>query len=347
MGGVVKSLPAHWYANEEIFQLEQERIFSKNWSFVAHAGQIEKPGSFVTATIAGVSIIVLKSPEHGIRGFVNICRHRAAPLCTRETGEITRFTCPYHAWSYDLDGALLSAPGVDLGRDMDASKFGLIPVRVSSWNHLIFACLDRDCVSLSRWLGDIVSIAGDYPSLSEMDYACMQSNQCEINWKNYSDNSAEGYHLSRVHPELSRSLITRQTRIKVHENGQFVGFDITYKEGESVSPGYWVYKYPGLLMHFSLSSFNVEKVTPLGPTRTGMHRWFWFKPGVGEPQRKQVVSLSNQVIQQDMDICREVQKNLESGLFQDGMLFHDREPGTIYFQQCVRESLGEQWCDES
>ncbi|MCY3769226.1 MAG: aromatic ring-hydroxylating dioxygenase subunit alpha [Gammaproteobacteria bacterium] len=337
----MKSLPADWYANDEIFQLEQDRIFSKNWSLVAHAGQVEKPGSFVTAVIAGISVIVLKSLEHEIKAFVNICRHRAAPLCTRETGKTTRFTCPYHAWSYDLDGNLLSAPGVELGRDIDASKFGLIPVRVSIWNSLIFACLDKDCVTLSDWLGEIVSIAGGYPPLSGMEYACTRLNECGINWKNYSDNSAEGYHLSRVHPELNESLATRQTRIRVHENGQFVGFEITYKQGESTAPGHWVYKYPGLLMHFSLSSFNVEKVTPLSSTRTRMQRWFWFGPSVGERQREEVVSLSDQVIQQDMSICRHVQKNLESGWFQDSMLFHDREPGTIYFQQCVREALGE------
>ena len=344
MTDLVESLPAYWYYDDQVFRCEQDHIFSKNWSFVAPLADLDSPGKYVTAEIAGQGIVIVRTPSDDLRGHLNLCRHRASPVCAERTGHAHQFTCPYHGWCYDLDGNLLQAPG--FGDDLDKHEFGLVPVRVDAWNGLVFACLDPNCESLENWLGDIVDIAEGFPGVAEMEFDSMRSNLCNANWKNYSDNAAEGYHLSMIHPGLSGALVKPRTRIEPHENGKFVGFDVTYKEESGTgshsgkgSPGYWIYKFPGLLIHFSMSGFNIEKVIPMDSRSAEMQRWFWFSPGVSGKQRNQVIEFSNQVMDEDMGICSKVQKNLEAGYYQTGMLSPQREPGTIFFQACVREHL--------
>lgn len=335
MPSLATSLPADWYHREDVFSRERERIFRKHWSFVAPVDLVDEPGRFATTEIGGVPVVVCRDRDRTLRGFINLCRHRASPLCPADTGRITRFVCPYHAWCYALDGTLLKAPG--FGPELDMKQHGLIPVRVEKWNHLIFACLDMEGPRLENWLGDIVRIARDYPAVEQMEFETICRNRCPANWKNYSDNSAEGYHLSCVHKELDRSLVTGNTRIRAHEHGQFVGFEVTYRDGNA--PGYWIYKFPGLLMHFSRNSINLEVIRPQTPASTEMHRWFWFLPEVTKRDRQETIAFSSRVMEEDIGICARVQKNLESGYHETGILSEEREPGTIFFQSCVRNAL--------
>lgn len=337
----VESLPASWYYHEDVFRSEQKNIFEKNWTFIADCAEVAGPGQFVTATIAGQAIVIVRTPQGELKGFLNLCRHRASTLCTENNGTLTQFTCPYHAWSYALDGELKHAPGFNMGEDVTAEKYSLIPIRVDSWNGLVFACLHRECASLEEWLGDIVDIAKNYPAISEMSFETTCRDEGGINWKNYSDNSAEGYHFSTIHPALDATLVGKQTRIAPCENGKFVGFEVAYKDGdtESGSPGFWIYKFPGLLLHFSMNSFNIERVIAVTPQTTIMQRWFWFKPSMDKQERKQVIEFSDQVMEEDIGICTRVQKNLEGGVYQTGLLSVQREPGTIAFQKWVKDAL--------
>ena len=338
MNGAVQSLPAEWYHKEEIFQLELKKIFARNWSFVGSADELRNPGDYVTCAVANQSIVVVRDLQGGLRGFLNLCRHRASPLCIDKKGWIRQFTCPYHAWSYQLNGRLKQAPGFEWPGDV-AEEMNLIPVQVGVWNGLVFACLDPDAISLWDWLGDIVAIAHDFPAVPEMKFTGFRSGSCQANWKNYSDNSAEGYHLATVHRELNASLVKGATRITPHENGKFVGFEVIYQGGESDSPGYWIYKFPGLLMHFSMNGFNIEKVTPTDRNHSMIERWFWFMPSVGRRDAEQIIGFSSRVMEEDIGICGRVQKNLEGGYYHKGVLSTVREPGTVCFQQWVRMSL--------
>lgn len=338
MTKLIQSLPATWYHDPDIFRQEQQQIFQQNWNYICPQDQLALPGEFVTSEIGGQSIVLVRSGETQISGFLNLCRHRASPLCRSNQGEIEEFVCPYHSWRYALEGNLVAAPGFE-GK-IDLQQFSLIPIRVASWNGLVFGCLSDECPDLLDWLGDIVDIAARYPVVNDLEYYSMRENDCPANWKNYSDNSAEGYHLGSIHPGLSAGLVRNRTRIKAYPNGQFVGFDVTYRDSEgNESPGFWIYKFPGLLLHFSESSFNIERVIPVNAVSAKMQRWFWFSPSMGESERNEAVEFSNQVMDEDMGICAAVQKNLEAGIYQTGVLSAEREPGTIFFQQCVRSAL--------
>ncbi len=343
MNNIVESIPAHWYHDENIFEREQRTIFAKQWVFVSPASDLVANGDYVTAQIAGRSIVVVVGEDGELAGFYNLCRHRAAALCPKSHGNLSMFVCPYHSWSYGLDGALKGAPGFNLSvkeaLEQNDDSLGLIKVKVSSWNGLVFACLDEDSISLEDWLGDIRGIADRFPSVESMEVERLLENEGMINWKNYSDNSAKGYHLSSVHRRLNQSLVRNQTRIDVYENGQFVGFDVTYHSEESDekgSPGFWIYKYPGLLLHFSTHSFNIEKVTPISARKTRMQRWFWFDKAINRNERKETIEFSNEVMDEDVGICLNVQQNLEGGVYHTGYLSSEREPGTIFFQRCIK-----------
>ncbi|MXZ80670.1 MAG: aromatic ring-hydroxylating dioxygenase subunit alpha [Gammaproteobacteria bacterium] len=335
MSKLVESLPSRWYCSQEIFLEEREKIFRRNWSFVCSDEELKESGQYVTAEISGQSVLICRDRANDLRGFLNLCRHRASPVCTNLSGKVSRFTCPYHAWNYDLGGQLLNAPGFD--ESLDKAQYGLTPVRVETWNNLVFACLDRECLGLADWLGGIIGVAGQFPAIGEMEFHVRLSNTFMANWKNYSDNSAEGYHLATVHPGLHRSLAPGKTRITAHADGNYVGFEVTsLSDG---SPGYWIYKFPGLLLHFSHSSFNIERVVPLDPSRSRTERWFWFLPEVDALEREETVTFSNRVMDEDIEICGRVQKNLEAGYYERGVLSPEREGGTIFFQSCVRNAL--------
>ena len=334
MAKPVKSLSSRWYCSQEIFLEERDKIFKRNWCFVCPEAELAEPGQYVTVQISGQSAVVARSNDRRLYGYLNVCRHRASPVCLKPSGKVSRLICPYHAWSYDLSGRLLNAPGFD--QDFDKSKYGLIPVRVETWNNLVFACLDLDCRGLREWLGGIVELTDQFPEVQEMEFHARLSNTFMANWKTYSDNSAEGYHLATIHPELSQSLVP-EIRIAAHENGQYVGFEVTNRRDGSL--GYWVYKFPGLLLHFGPSSFNIERVISLDANRSQTERWFWFRPEVECEEREETIAFSNRIMNEDIDICTRVQENLQAGHYVHGVLSEEREPGTIFFQSCVRKAL--------
>ena len=235
------------------------------------------------------------------------------------------------------------APGFEFGDLMGQLKqaeLGLLPIRVECWNGLVFACLDLDAPSLLDWLGDIKEISTRFPDIGSLEFQEMRENEGPTNWKTYSDNSAEGYHLSSVHPNLDQSLVSEKTDIRSYENGQFVGFDVTYQGPGGDGEGFWIYKFPGLLLHFSQTGFNIERIIPIDATTTKMQRWFWFAVDVTDAERQSTMAFSNEIMDEDLGICLTVQRNLEGGKYHTGFLSSAREPGTIFFQSCLRSALG-------
>lgn len=337
----VPSLPASWYHDPELFERERKQIFARHWSVLAREEQLAQLGHCASGMVAGWPVFAVRGDDGELRAFHNVCRHRAGPIVSAEEGVCDVLRCPYHGWTYRLDGALKSAPGFDQDCNTDAASMGLLSIRVATWNGVVFVCLDPNVVPLEQWLGDIVTIARDYPTIPSMSFYAGVINEGDLNWKAYGDNSAEGYHLGMVHQELSTSLFRDKTDVAAYENGKFIGFRVAYKASpmRPESSGFWVYKFPGLLLHFSEYGFNLERVSPLGPTRSRMERWFWFPEDLSSTEKDEAVLSSNRVMDEDLSICLRVQQNLEAGVYQTGRLSCEREPGTVFFQQLVREAL--------
>ena len=116
----VKTLPGDWYYDEEIAKQEQQKIFAVNWSYICPIEKLTHIGDFVTGVIAGQSIVIVRNRNGDLCGYMNLCRHRASSLCMHDEGRLSQFTCPYHAWSYGLDGKLINAPGFKIRRGYPA-----------------------------------------------------------------------------------------------------------------------------------------------------------------------------------------------------------------------------------
>jgi choline monooxygenase len=340
-----QTLPASWYCGAAQFAREEKAIFARNWSVLARTDQLSKPGDYVAGQIARWPVFVIRAEDGTLRGFHNVCSHRAGPLfdpgaerCNLSYG----VRCRYHGWTFDANGALLKAPGFETNGGFRPEDHGLFPVRVEQWNGLLFGCLDAEAPALLSWLGDIPAIADEFPKASEMRYYREVVAEGEANWKAYGDNSVEGYHVPFVHSQLNQA--TLKIELEPHENGKFVGFRIAYGPwgNHPQSRGYWIYKFPCLLLHFSEYDFNLEQVYPLSPGKVRLVHWFW-RPDDATPQGDydEFTEGWRKTMAEDMAICTVVQQNLEAGVYEHGVLSPEKEPGTIFFQKLLGEALAD------
>src|SRR6201997_5331048 len=150
------TIPAPWYVDDRTGELESRTVFSKTWQMVARTDQVEKPGQFVTATVAREPIVVVRGNDGILRAFYNVCRHHAAAVVTEPCGQASILHCPYHGWNYGLDGSLKGMPEFEGVRNFDRQDNGLVPVRAETWEKFVFINLDPKAPSLNEFLGGIV-----------------------------------------------------------------------------------------------------------------------------------------------------------------------------------------------
>ncbi len=150
------TIPASWYVEEGIAELERRAVFGGTWQVAARVDQLQQPGQFVTTEVAGEPLVVVRGADHQLRTFYNVCRHHAAAVVTEEQGTASILRCPYHGWSYGLDGSLKGAPEFEGVCCFDRSRNGLVPVRVETWEQFVFVNLDAKAASLTDFLGGLV-----------------------------------------------------------------------------------------------------------------------------------------------------------------------------------------------
>lgn len=184
------------FTDETIFQEEQERILSKAWQFVCHESEIPRSGDYRRTCIAGKPLIVVRGTDGQIRGFYNICRHRAAEVVREESGNARSFTCFYHHWNYTLEGNLRSVAKAEgyVKAGLDKCQLGLVPVRAESIAGLVFMCLDDDCEPLKDFLGDSILPVIEPLSTVPMEVFHFHKAVIHTNWKLWQDNNSERYH---------------------------------------------------------------------------------------------------------------------------------------------------------
>ena len=339
------TLAHHYYHRPEVFSHECEQIFKHHWWLVATEAEFAVNGDYQTFKLMQWPLLVVRDQHGELRGFYNLCRHRAGPLVDHARGQRRDFVCRYHGWRYACSGELLKTPGFTKGEIANPETMGLLPIRVASWNGMVFVCLNDSAPDLIDWLGDIVGIAAGYDATTNMNYDGDVEKTAQTNWKTYGDNSCEGYHVGMVHQALGSSMLRESVEIDCYDNGQFVGFDVSYGAGKDASragKGFWIYKFPGLLLHFADYAFNAESVFPVDANSIRLQRWFWSHAEKATQHGVDCASIrpnSEKVIDEDIAICERVQVNLASGAYPGGLLSIEHEPGTIYFQQLVRQAL--------
>jgi choline monooxygenase len=339
------TLEHHYYHQPDVYAFECEQVFRHHWWLVATEAEFAAGGDYRALQLMRWPIVLVRDQQGELRGFYNLCRHRAGPLVDDGCGQRRDFVCRYHGWRYACSGELLKTPGFGADEITDVSSMGLLPVRVACWNGMVFVCLDETAPELLDWLGDIPSIAAGYDTTTSMAFDGDTVKTAQTNWKTYGDNSCEGYHVGMVHRALGSSMQRESVKIDCYDNGQFVGFDVSYGGGSDESragKGFWIYKFPGLLLHFAEFAFNAESVFPIDADNIRLQRWFWSHAQKAREHGVDTASIrpnSERVIDEDISICERVQTNLASGVYPGGLLSAKQEPGTIFFQQQVRSAL--------
>jgi choline monooxygenase len=198
------TLPAMLYTNPAVFAAEKEKIFSATWQVIGRHEQVAKAGDYFTTEVAGEPLLVVRDADGRLRGFYNVCRHRAGPPA-EGCGSRKLFRCGYHGWTYGLDGTLISATEIEGVEGFRPEDFSLVPVRTEEWFNLIFVNLSPDARPLRESLGDLPQQAEHFPFVG-MKLFERRTYDMKCNWKTYVDNYLEGYHLPSVHPGLNREL---------------------------------------------------------------------------------------------------------------------------------------------
>jgi phenylpropionate dioxygenase-like ring-hydroxylating dioxygenase large terminal subunit len=196
------TLPAPLFSDLGIYEAEQDRLFRKSWQCIGREDEFVGPGAFRTFEIAGSGVVVLRNQRGELKAYHNVCRHRGTRILEAPEGTgLKRLLCPYHAWSYDLDGRLLGAPHMGEAEGFDRSEFGLFPVALRTWRGFVFLSLAPKPEPLETTLGGLVERTRGYP-LERLRRTHRVTYEIAANWKLVVQNANECYHCPGVHPQL-------------------------------------------------------------------------------------------------------------------------------------------------
>jgi Rieske 2Fe-2S family protein len=362
---LVKTLPGSAYSDPELFAREQELIFEQMWFCAASSADIGKAGSFRTVQIGRESILLTRSRRGEARAFFNICRHRGAKLCTEESGEGARsFQCPYHAWTYDLDGKLIAAPNLTKMPDIDRVEYGLRKVHVREWLGHVWVSLAEEPPSFEDTvIGDVRTRLGDVESLEHYGVENLALGQriaydVKANWKLIIENFMECYHCATIHPELTEVLPEFADGLAAQYfvghgalfGEDIKGFTVDGAEGHERIPGvtedqdrryYAVTVRPQVFLNMVPDHVIVHRMYPLAPDHTIVECDWLFLPEViesGEDLSKSV-ELFHRVNQQDFEACERCQAATDSRVYADGGVLVPSEHHIAEFHNWVLDQL--------
>jgi choline monooxygenase len=344
------TLPSHYYFDPAIEPLEKEKIFAGTWQIVGHVSQLATGGSFFTASLAGEPLLLVCNSAQQIKGFYNVCKHRAGPPA-EGCGERKVFRCGYHGWTYSLDGALLNAPECEGVENFRREEFGLTPVRVETWAGLVFVNLNPQARPLSDFLGELPQQAAGF-GFDKMQLFERRVYEMECNWKTYIDNYLEGYHLPSVHPSLNRELdygsyttelfptySLQASPIRGPENESTTQRRYSQAKGDDVAEYYWV--FPNWMLNCYPDNVSVNIVLPVSPEKSiAIFEWYFPEAVLKTAAPAQTVGFSDEIQVEDVRICEVVQKNLHSRSYSRGRYSVKQERGVHHFHRLYAEAMG-------
>jgi choline monooxygenase len=325
------ALSAGAYSDEHFFELERCRVFGQAWVCAATADEIAGPGRLLVRSVGGRSILITRNADGELRGFLNTCRHRGTELAPSDCDVSHTIRCPYHRWGYTLDGELAATPFFDeeLRAGFDRGDFGLVPVRVDTWGPLVFACLSPHTPPLSVWLGDLPDRMAGY-GFDTWVTRHEQDVEIAANWKLISENFQEYYHLTWVHPELSKV-----SRVADHHRyqgrGMYCGQTTTPVSGDErddwlalpeapdldasdAVSGRFVAIFPNVLLSVLPNHAWIMRLEPLGPGAT-REVCTMLLPGapVADGAVAPTLRFWLEINQEDIDIVERNQRGLANG----------------------------------
>ncbi|MEZ5926743.1 MAG: aromatic ring-hydroxylating dioxygenase subunit alpha [Hyphomicrobiaceae bacterium] len=341
MGGTanLKTLHAAGYHAPDAYTVERQMIFAREWLLLGHARELQSPGDYLAEAIAGWPVLVIRDKAGALKGFHNVCRHRAGPLVEDGCGHTAALRCRYHGWLYDTDGRLARRPDFSAGADaFDGRELALKPIAVAEWRGFVFVNLDVDAGPLTDGLGDLVTTTRDFP-IERYSFYRRQTYDLSVNWKTYVDNYLEGYHIPLMHKGLARDLDMASYRV---ENADRVSIHRSSMRSEAAYQGLFLWRWPNNTIGVYGGGFNICRILPEGVRRTRLTFDFYFDPqaGLDADAKERAASTTCGIVEEDFPMCEVVQRNLEAGSYDCGPLSPKHEQGVAYFHDLVRHATG-------
>jgi len=356
------TIPSSWYTDGRIYALERQTVFSESWQFAARTDQLDRPGAYVASEIAGEPVVVVRGSDNILRGFFNVCGHHAAAVMTEPAGTAKHLRCPYHGWTYSLEGELKGTPDFSGVCNFERDENSLVPVETAIWENWVFVKL-----SGGAGVAPVVNHAQDAPAtgegfpgadlakqirplgLDKLHWLERRHYMFDCNWKVFVDNYLDGgYHVPHLHKGLDSVLDYSNYTI---ENGEDFCLQSSpiISEGAEAATGavrqgdralyYWL--YPNFMINWYQGSMDTNLVIPHGVDKTEVLFDFYFAD-ISEAARERnqaSIEVGQRIQHEDEDICRSVQRGLNSRAYNAGRLSVRREAGEHLFHRLLCADL--------
>ncbi|MBV9577455.1 MAG: aromatic ring-hydroxylating dioxygenase subunit alpha [Chloroflexi bacterium] len=345
------ALPTRFYTDPTVVAIEQERIFRRTWQYVGRTAQVDHVGDYFTSVVGDIPVALVRAPD-GLHGLVNVCRHRRH-LVVQGAGNRQTLQCPYHAWTYELDGQLRTAPRSNAEPGFRNADYPLLAVRTATWGPWIFATADAATPDFEEVLGDLPRIVAE----SGVDLASLQLHErqewtASANWKVIMENFLECYHCPVQHPAFSAVIDVRPEAYALVSHRWFSTQRASVRETLSGKPS--AYDAAGdvreaqfhlLWPNFTISinpgqpNLAIDVSLPDGPDRTRGISEQYFGPDVSADWASELIAFNAQVNAEDDLLTSSVQRGLACGLPDRGRLLLNSEHLCAHFQKLVLEAL--------
>jgi glycine betaine catabolism A len=333
---LAKSLPQKYFISPEVFADEQPKIFSNEWLLIGHQSRVAKPGDYFVVNVAGESLIVTRDQGSVIRAFYNVCRHRGTRLKEDACGHASAIQCPYHAWTYGLDGRLVGAPHMDEVPGFDKADYPLRPVNLGVWEGFIFVTLANNPMPLENWFAPLAGKFSHW-NIATLRPAKRIEYDVHANWKLMFENYSECYHCPGVHPQLQRVSPYDSAENDLRE-GPFLGGFMKINPGKSLTVSgnacaafvgkienlqqvFYYSIFPNMLLSLHPEYVMVHQLWPQSPDRTLIVCDWLFHPGAFERKDfnpQDAIEFWDTTNKQDWHVCELSQQGISSRAYEPG-----------------------------
>jgi phenylpropionate dioxygenase-like ring-hydroxylating dioxygenase large terminal subunit len=330
-----RSLPWSWYSDPEVLRREQERIFRRSWQYVGHAGSLEEVGDRFAAWAGDVPILVVRD-EEGIRAFLNVCRHRGS-LLAESGGKGKTIQCPYHAWTYGLDGSLRAAPRSEREEGFETEGLSLVPMRLETWGPFLFVNPDEDAAPLDYTLGPVPELI----PVDDLVFHARDEYELAANWKIGCENYLECYHCPVAHKGFSAAYDVDPDEYRLEPTGEHVlsQFAQTRDEGNGQAQFHFVWPNLRINMFAGMPNLSIGPLLPAGPERSSGFLDYFFAADADGAQVEELLAFDRQVGAEDRVLVERVQKGVRSGILAEGRLLGESEQLVTRFQELVGSAI--------
>jgi choline monooxygenase len=343
------TIPAPWYRDPRIAELERDSVFSASWLVVGRVDQVRDRGQFFTAEVASEPIVVVRGDDARLRAFYNVCRHHAAAVVPEAQGCSKQFRCPYHGWTYGIDGALKGMVEFDGVCNFDRADNGLVPIRVDTWENFVFVNLDGKAAPLQNFLGAVPDLVAPLELTNKLQYFDRRVYGLNCNWKVYVDNYLDGgYHVPHAHKGLSSVIEYTKYTIENFERACLQSSPLSSDGNSSAGVAatrqgraFYLWIYPNFMINAYEGVMDTNLVLPLGTDKCAVIFEYYFADTTAgaEAYNRESIAVSEKVQDEDMAICDAVQRGLHSRAYVAGRLSVRREAGEHLFHRLLHADL--------